>query len=123
MYQIGVFISRSSLTFAPIGQIWILTTLQTATLMIFLLDSVLRFIPSIYLVFMLLLWVGLLGGSAYVNTYANIQRKVHPDNLEFSMAATGVADSIGISLAALVSLILEPALCSRNDLCRAHTRS
>lgn len=34
------------------------------------------FLPSIYLVFLIILFEGLLGGAAYVNTFYNIAQEV-----------------------------------------------
>ena len=120
MYQIGVFISRSSLSIAAIDRIWITAVLQTLNFVLILTDAIWPYLPCIYLLLAFLLWQGLLGGAAYVNTYANIKKKVSHENVEFSMAVTGVSDSLGISLSALISVFLEPALCDLNELCRAN---
>lgn len=41
-----------------------------------LADIWLGFLPSIYLVFLIILYEGLLGGAAYVNTFHNIALEV-----------------------------------------------
>lgn len=70
-------------------------------------------LPSIYLIFVLILWEGLLGGTTYVQTYMVISRDYEhdPKGKEFALGVVGVADGMGIMLAGLVSLWIEPALC------------
>jgi battenin len=70
-------------------------------------------LPSIYIVFLLIFWEGLLGGATYVHTYIGISKDLEhdPRGKEFALGVVGVADGLGILLAGLVSLWLEPALC------------
>uniref|UniRef100_A0A8C3HF64 Battenin n=1 Tax=Chrysemys picta bellii TaxID=8478 RepID=A0A8C3HF64_CHRPI len=78
LYQAGVFVSRSSLHCVRIRHIWVLALLQCLN-MVFLLPAVyFMFLPSIYLVFALILYEGLLGGAGYVNTFHNISLEVWP---------------------------------------------
>ncbi|KAF6271341.1 CLN3 lysosomal/endosomal transmembrane protein, battenin [Rhinolophus ferrumequinum] len=72
LYQAGVFVSRSSLRCFHIRFIWALALLQCLNLAFLLADVVLSFLPSIYFVFLIILYEGLLGGAAYVNTFHNI---------------------------------------------------
>lgn len=50
--------------------------LQCLNLAFLLADVCLTFLPSIYLVFIVILYEGLLGGAAYVNTFHNIALEV-----------------------------------------------
>lgn len=121
LYQLGVFISRTSVNLFPIEKIWILTILQvniiyiknkyaftlknnienkhifTSTYLLildhdsflfftfsfqgfnvvfFLSETVYLFTPSIYIIFSIIVFEGLLGGGAYANSYHNIMKKV-----------------------------------------------
>ncbi|XP_037754768.1 battenin [Chelonia mydas] len=99
LYQAGVFVSRSSLRCVQIRHIWVLALLQCLN-MVFLLAAVyFMFLPSIYLVFALVLYEGLLGGAGYVNTFHNISLESPPEEREFAMGVGCVADTLGISLA------------------------
>lgn len=49
---------------------------QCFNLAFLLVDVWLSFLPSIYLVFLIILYEGLLGGAAYVNTFHNIALEV-----------------------------------------------
>lgn len=49
---------------------------QCLNLAFLLADVLLTFLPSIYIVFLIILYEGLLGGAAYVNTFHNIALEV-----------------------------------------------
>lgn len=49
---------------------------QCLNLAFLLVDVWLSFLPSIYLVFLIILYEGFLGGAAYVNTFHNIALEV-----------------------------------------------
>ena len=66
-YQIGVFLSRSSLSVIKIKRVEILTLLQAANFIFFLLNTIFLFIGNFYICFVLMIWVGLMGGGSYVN--------------------------------------------------------
>ncbi|RUS21211.1 CLN3 protein-domain-containing protein [Endogone sp. FLAS-F59071] len=111
LYQLGVFISRSSVTILPIRQIWILSLLQVTVLVALVTQSVWGWIPNVYFVFLIILGEGLLGGAVYVNAFHRIRIEIPNPYKEFSLGVAGVADGAGITVAAVMSLWLEPALC------------
>lgn len=49
---------------------------QCLNLAFLLADVLVTFLPSIYMVFLIILYEGLLGGAAYVNTFHNIALEV-----------------------------------------------
>lgn len=49
---------------------------QCFNLAFLLVDVLLGFLPSIYFIFLIILYEGLLGGAAYVNTFHNIALEV-----------------------------------------------
>lgn len=112
LYQVGVFISRSSGKWLRLRHLYALSLLQAINLIVTLLQSwyfINKHWP--WLNMMLVLWEGLLGGSSYVNTFLNIQQDLPNDQIEFAMGSVSLSDSLGVFLAALVGLSLEPALC------------
>jgi battenin len=117
IYQVGVFISRSFGRLIPVANGWIFAILQCVMLALLSCEVVFSYIDHVWIVFGMILFEGLLGGAAYVNTFCNITEQVDPSNLEFSMAFTGIADSSGIGLAGFTCLFFEPFLCQRNRLC------
>lgn len=112
LYQLGVFVSRSSIAFVRIHSLYIPSFLQVGNLVVLALHALFFFIPSVYIVFILIFWEGLLGGAVYVNTFAEIMETVPSSEREFSLSATSVSDSAGICMAGFISMAIEPLLCN-----------
>lgn len=112
LYQLGVFISRSSTPFVRIHNLYVPSLLQVANLVLLTLHALFNFIPSVYLVFLVIFWEGLLGGGVYVNTFAEIMENVPAEDREFSLGATSVSDSGGICIAGFLGMAMEVWLCS-----------
>ena len=112
IYQAGVFISRSSTPFFRIHNLYLPSFLQVLNLAILTLHALFNFIPSVYIVFAIVFWEGLLGGLVYVNTFAEIRDTVPKEDREFSLGATTVSDSGGICIAGLIGMAFEVWLCN-----------
>ncbi|XP_056646881.1 battenin [Diorhabda sublineata] len=110
-YQIGVFLSRSSVNLFHIKQTWWMTLFQGINVVIFTTEAIFYYIPNFYIVVALVLWEGLLGGSSYVNTFYRISNEVLEENKQFSMAITTFGDSIGITLAGFLAIIAHNQIC------------
>lgn len=112
VYQIGVWVSRSSTPFLRIHNVYIPALLQVVNLLLFTLQALFNFIPNVWLVFIIIFWEGLLGGIVYVNTFAEIGERVPIEEREFSLGATTVSDSAGICIAGFLSMGWEVWLCN-----------
>lgn len=112
LYQLGVLLSRSSLRWLKIRKVWILSVLQMLNAVFLLLAVRYLFLPTVWLVFAFILYEGLLGGAAYVNTFHFISKETEDRHREFSMAAASVGDSLGITVAGLISLPVHTYFCS-----------
>ncbi|KAL4992278.1 CLN3 protein-domain-containing protein [Aspergillus falconensis] len=110
IYQVGVFISRSSTPFFRIHDLYLPSILQIINLIVLTLHSLFNFIPNVYLVFIVIFWEGLLGGLVYVNTFAEISDRVPREDREFSLSATTVSDSGGICIAGFLGMALDHVL-------------
>lgn len=110
-YQIGVFISRSSVNLVKINKIWILAVLQFVNVVIVTTEVVTFFSPTIWIIFGLVLFEGLLGGGTYVNTYYKMSKEIPEDRRDFALGVVPVADSIGIALAGFLAIPAHNALC------------
>ncbi|CAH1965041.1 unnamed protein product [Acanthoscelides obtectus] len=75
-YQVGVFLSRSSVNLFHIKKTYIFALLQGINVIIFTTEVLYFYIPNYYWVVALVLWEGLLGGSSYVNTFYRISTEV-----------------------------------------------
>ncbi|KAF1917054.1 batten's disease protein Cln3 [Ampelomyces quisqualis] len=111
IYQVGVFISRSSTPFIRIHHLYIPSFLQVANLILLTLHAMFDFIPSYYIVCIIIFWEGLLGGLVYVSTFAEITDNVAKEDREFSLGATSVSDSGGICIAGFLGMVVEVGLC------------
>ncbi|RII09003.1 hypothetical protein CUC08_Gglean007402 [Alternaria sp. MG1] len=111
IYQVGVFISRSSTPFIRIHHLYVPSFLQVANLIILALHAMFNFIPSYYIVCVIIFWEGLLGGLVYVSTFAEITDNVPKEDREFSLGATSVSDSGGICIAGFLGMAVEVSLC------------
>lgn len=111
LYQTGVLIARSSIAVVRINSLYVPSLLQLGNLVLLTSQSLFAWIPSVYFIFLIIFWEGLLGGTVYVNTFASILENVHPENQEFSLGASSVGTSLGVCMAAGLSMLLEPALC------------
>ncbi|AMD19285.1 HBR384Cp [Eremothecium sinecaudum] len=112
LYQIGVFISRSSARFIRFRRLYLLSTLQGLNLVVLLIQSWFYISNSMWPILLLVFYEGLLGGASYVNCFSNVLDEVHKFEREFSLGAVSIADSFGILVAAFSGMLLEPKLCA-----------
>ncbi len=66
-YQIGVAISRSSLSLFKVDRLWIITVLQTLNFAFWMVNSFVLFIDRVVILFLPMVLVGCMGGLVYVN--------------------------------------------------------
>uniref|UniRef100_A0A182QYB2 Battenin n=1 Tax=Anopheles farauti TaxID=69004 RepID=A0A182QYB2_9DIPT len=111
IYQIGVFISRSSVNLIQFRHVWVMAVFQFLNVVYFTFEAVYFFTPSIWIIFVLILWEGLLGGGGYVNTFYRIQTDVPAARREYAMMVTSISDSVGIALAGVAAIPSHNAIC------------
>ncbi|KAM4535107.1 battenin [Fundulus diaphanus] len=112
IYQCGVLVSRSSLCCIKFRRVWIFSLLQVVNAVLLLFAVRFQFLPSAWIVFAIILYEGLLGGAAYVNTFYFISKETESRYREFAMATASVGDSLGIALAGLVAFPVHKYFCS-----------
>ncbi|CRL01715.1 CLUMA_CG014931, isoform A [Clunio marinus] len=103
-YQIGVFVSRSSVNIIQIKQIWVMAILQGLNVVFFSFEAVYMFTPSIWIIFGMIFFEGLLGGGAYVNTFYRMSKEIPATRREFAMSVVTLSDSIGITAAGFAAI-------------------
>lgn len=125
LYQLGVFVSRSLISFVRIRQLHWLSLLQLFNLGLTIFQSVYD-VPflSIYPLLLLIFYEGLLGGALYVNTFVSVSEEVSKESREFSMGAVSISDSFGVVVAGCFNWWLEGKLCGMQvargrDWCRS----
>ena len=112
LYQIGVFISRSTGSIVRIRKLFFLSILQCLNFCILVVQSWNYIVKRPWPILTLVLYEGLIGGSTYVNTFLNILDDNYLNLTEFALGSVSMADSIGIFISALIGLKLEPTLCA-----------
>jgi battenin len=98
-YQLAVFISRSSIKWIKIKHISLFAVFQLLNVFIFLSIIFFDYVHTIWIIFALILWEGLLGGGCYVNAFYQVSIEIPKNVREISIAITSIADSFGIALA------------------------
>ncbi|KAH8873833.1 Protein BTN1 [Schistosoma japonicum] len=112
LYQLGVFLSRSSVNFIHLTTTWLMPLLQGINFVICLLQVIYGFIPYIWIMFFVIFYEGCLGGLTYVNTFYNIIQETSPIYREYAMALAAVSDSIGVAGAGILAIPLHNWLCN-----------
>lgn len=117
MYQIGVFLSRSSGTVyqASLPILWLMPAIQCTNLLFFCYTAITHTWYSWSLLSLCFL-AGLLGGAVYVNAFTRINMDVPPHQREFALASASVADSLGILFANVLGLFIQSCLYQVNGI-------
>ena len=121
LYQMGVFLSRSSGTLFTVSRLmlWVMPGLQIVNLVFFYWTAQMSPTPFWYnplVMYGLALWTGLLGGAVYVHGYRRVIADVAPVHCEFALATVSLAESLGVLVADVVGLFLQACLYEVNDL-------
>ena len=111
LYQVGVFVSRSSISLFRIRYLWVMSFLQVCNFVLLYCEAELQFIPFILLTCCVVLFEGLLGGGTYGNAFYRVHNEVDKSRVEFSMGVVSLADSFGISFAGFISIVIHNAIC------------
>ncbi|XP_064399119.1 battenin-like isoform X3 [Halichondria panicea] len=112
VYQVGVLISRSSVSIYHFKHFWILAILQVLNFVFFYVATWYLFIPYFWITMIVVLYEGLLGGGVYVNAFYSISIEVPKVHREFSMGVASVADSTGITVAGVAAVFIHSSVCS-----------
>ncbi|KAI6193878.1 Battenin [Aphelenchoides besseyi] len=116
VYRLGGLIGRSSVNLIqfPFVCLLIVPLIQGLNGVVFLTESLVHYLPHIYIALILLFFIGIVGGSNYCNTFYRIHKEVPSNAREFSLAFVSMADVFGILAAAFVSIPVHNAICSHN---------
>jgi len=112
-YQVGVFISRTSLFYVKLPYPGLMAGLQACNFAFGLLQVLHRIVqggmtPAFLILFSL--WEGLLGGGCYVNGMHLMTNLLPPSHRELGLSVVAVANTGGILAAGIVATGLEKSL-------------
>lgn len=111
IYQLAVFISRSSIRWVQTKHLFIFPILQILNVFIALSQIYLGYMGTIWIAFILIFWEGLLGGGCYVNAFNLVSIQIPKKNREFSMGVVSIADGVGIAFAGMTSIPAHNSIC------------
>lgn len=90
---------------------WLLTVFQFANVVIVFTEVLTYFSPTIWIIFGIVLWEGLLSGCAYVNTYYRMSVEIPEDWRKFALGVAPGFDALGITLAGIFAIPAHNAIC------------
>ncbi|XP_071831430.1 battenin-like [Apostichopus japonicus] len=108
-YQAGLFVSQSSLQLVKFKYPYHLTALQFLITVVWITNEPLKFLP-VYMLPALMIVVGLLNGTVYVNTFYLIQTKEifgPPNDRELCTNIAAIFINIGISCCCILQTVLD----------------
>lgn len=111
IYQMGVFISRSSVNLVQIRRTWIMSVIQGFIAVYFMFEAIYLFTPSILIIFVIIFIEGLQGGLAYVNTYYRMTQEVPQNYKAYAMNIVAMGDSFGIIAAGFLAIKAHNWIC------------
>uniref|UniRef100_A0A0R3RIG4 Battenin n=1 Tax=Elaeophora elaphi TaxID=1147741 RepID=A0A0R3RIG4_9BILA len=113
LYQLGVFISRSSVELIQLRpfSIPLIPILQILNAIFLFWDTLRSFIPHVIVVFIIVFYEGLLGGAAYVNIFRLLHMSVPIEGREFSLGFVSMSDSFGITCAGFLAIPTHNFIC------------
>ncbi|KAM9994699.1 hypothetical protein ACTFIY_000897 [Dictyostelium cf. discoideum] len=108
-YQLGVLISRSSLQFVKIKHIGVITILQGINMVFWIIQAKYKMVTSVWVLFILMIYCGLLGGASYVNVFYLIlhQKNIPNEDRELCINYAALLVTVGITLAACFILVMD----------------
>jgi len=118
MYQLGVFISRSSAVIfspSPLAIQIAMPLLQLILMLFFCLNSISHFWYDNSLL-VLCLCAGFLGGGVYVGSFILVAKKEPLNRKELALSAVTLADTVGICLADLCGLFIQACIYKYNHI-------
>lgn len=106
-YQVGVFFARSSVSLVQIRRIEILTALQAAQFVLWFIHAAHPFLP-LWLQLVDMVFVGLLGGLMYVNTFYLLvkEKRLRKADQELGINLVAISINIGIVVSSVLEIIL-----------------
>lgn len=115
-YQVGVFISRSTLPLFKIPRVWIMTIFQAVNFTIYFTVAYYKWM-SIYCQIPFMVFVGLMGGSSFVNCYYILlnDKRLNKSQREIAVNLGTLFNDIGIVAASFLALYISNYVILDND--------
>uniref|UniRef100_A0A914HAD8 Battenin n=1 Tax=Globodera rostochiensis TaxID=31243 RepID=A0A914HAD8_GLORO len=111
-HMLGLFLARLSAIFIemPSFILYLLPFLQLVNLIIFYSQALFQFNSHIIFIFAIIFMEGMIGGASYT-FFSKIHKKASPEVKEFSMSVISLGDTVGITMAAFLSILAHNHIC------------
>ena len=98
-----------------IKRVWIITIAQACLFTFYMLNAATLFCKNIYVLFSLMVFVGLMGGAQFVNVIYLIKcsEKLHKTDKELALNMTSMFNDAGILLSSITALVLSLTVFSK----------
>lgn len=113
VYQIGVFMARSIGTSISIQSVWWMSLGQLLNVIYFITEIGSGQLTNIWLIFVIVFWVGIVGGLGYIHTFWRIATEVPQTHQKFSLGIMTIAESCGIAFGGLSAIPIHKFLCAK----------
>lgn len=111
IYQVGVFVARSSLNLFSTKQIWIMSILQFMNIIFFASQVMYMMVYTISIMLIVIFYEGFLSGAAYINTYNRVVNELPIQYRSFGMSLTAISQSFGVVLAGFLAIPIHNEIC------------
>ena len=100
-----------------IKRVWIITIAQACLFTFYMLNAATLFCKNIYVLFSLMVFVGLMGGAQFVNVIYLIKcsEKLHKTDKELALNMTSMFNDAGILLSSITALVLSLTVFAKYD--------
>lgn len=113
VYQIGVFTSRTMGTFLTPRRTYWAPIVQCINACYFMYEASTTHTSSTPVIFLLVFWVGVVGGLCYVHTFQRLIRELPKNQHKFSLGMITIAESFGIAIGGFSAIPIHNILCRR----------
>lgn len=119
-YQLGVLVSRSSLHFFKVKKVEIITILQGVNMVFWVLQAKFLWLQGsgeVWILFGLMVYVGLLGGGSYVNIFYLVLNDplIDKSDRELCVNITAIFVNVGITLSSMFILVMDNTFLKHQD--------
>ena len=111
-YQMGVFVSRSSLQYVKIKNVWVLCGFQLINWIFLFINTKFLLVTSLWVLCPIFVWTGLMGGGCYVNVMHNILEldTLAENEREAAIVMSLMSNDIGVLSSAIFTLVIDNTL-------------
>lgn len=113
VYQIGVFVSRTTGNLLKPRCTWWAPIFQCLNASFFMYQTVNSHDISIWIILVMVFWVGIIGGLCYVHSFQRLIKELPESQHKFSLGMITIAESFGIAIGGFSAIPIHNILCRK----------